>query len=229
MKSGKRKLFAGLLAVFAFEAHAIQDTVTVGTIKVVVKEQALLIPAAMAIDSGILEYMAVTKGGKTYESVLAADCDAKDFHAGLLLINAKPGGVKYKNDSVKTPMVLGDAMTCDIVFIDPKGKTATTPAFDLIRHCDPGKKAAGDAFKKKASWVFIGSHEVDMDGRGKMMLASSMEGSLISIIIDATVEISLSEPFDNPYRGERQGFCIDEKKAQQMPKNFFLRIAKKTK
>jgi hypothetical protein len=87
------RLYSGLLIVMCFNVYAAIDTVTVGTIKVAVKDQALLIPATMAIDSGILEYMAVSKGGKTYESVLAVDCNAMDFHSCLLLINGRSGGV----------------------------------------------------------------------------------------------------------------------------------------
>ncbi|MBN1131066.1 MAG: hypothetical protein JXA71_18905 [Chitinispirillaceae bacterium] len=216
------------LAVLS-SSFAAPDTVTVGAIKVAAREQALLIPVSTAIDSGILEYLAVTKGGKTYESVLAADCDAKDLHAALLLINAKPGGVTVKEDSTRTMVVSGDTMLCDVVYRDAKGKTGTMPASDLFRHCNPAKRAEGEALKKGTPWLFIGSHEVDLDGKGKKVLASAMEGSLISIIIDPSVEISLGQSTDNPYRGEQQGFCVDEKRIKTLPKTFLLKITRKKK
>jgi hypothetical protein len=221
---------SGIVVLIALSASfAAPDTLTVGTLKVAVKEQAVLIPVSPAIDTGILEYLAVTKGGKTYESVLAADCDAKDLHAALLLINAKPGGVTTREDSIRTPVIRGDTMVCEVVYRDAKGKTITIPALDLVRHCNPGKRAEGEAVKKKIRWLFIGSQEVDLDGKGKMTLASALEGSLISIIIDPSVEICLSELTDNPYRGEQQGFCVDEKKIKALPKTFLLKITRKKK
>lgn len=219
--------FSVLLMVMFFNVYAAIDTVTVGTIKVAVKEQALLIPAVMAIDSGILEFMAVTKGGKTYESVLTVDCNSMDFHACLLLINSKPGTISYKGDSIKTPIVRGDTMLCNIVYNDSTGKSLTIPVFDLIRLCNPEKRAQGDSLKKKIAWIFVGSQEVDLDGSGKKVRASSLDGSLIGILINPSTEICLSEVTDNPYRGEMTGFCIDEKKAKELPKKFFLRITRK--
>ncbi len=204
-----------------------KDTVQLGNIKVSVKDKSILIPAKSAIDSGILEYMAVTKSGKTYESVMALQCDAKNFHAALLLINTKPGKIIYPKDSNSNIRVLGDTLLLDVIFAGSNSKTKTIPVLDLIEYRDPLLAKKGNDLKKNLHWIFTGSRTINIDGRGKMVHESVTTGSLIAIFIDEAAEINFSKTSKTPYQGDTFGFKIKTDIIKKIGKNYLLRITKK--
>ncbi|MBD3314177.1 MAG: hypothetical protein GF344_00180, partial [Chitinivibrionales bacterium] len=224
-KLGYRALIGALLLSASLRAAGeSRDTVEVGRIKVVVKETALLVPAKAAADSGILEYLAVATGGKTYESVMELECDPRNFHAALLLLNAKPGGVRFSEGPDAGPSVRGDTLEIDVVY--KRGDSLRTiDALDLISFRDTALAKQEKAHKEDLAWVFTGSETVEVE-RGKTAHASTLEGSLIGIFIDPTAEINISKVTRNPYRGEVFGFAVNAARAQMLPERFWLRLRK---
>ncbi|MHC4917288.1 MAG: YdjY domain-containing protein, partial [Planctomycetota bacterium] len=63
------------------------------------KERRLEVSGKVCLDSGPLEFLAVLKGGKEYESVLSFDCSAIDLNVAMIGAGYKAaGGVKKIGD-----------------------------------------------------------------------------------------------------------------------------------
>ncbi len=219
------EVFLIVLAGFQTVTGAQNDTINLGKIRVISSEQALLIPAKPALDSGILEYIAVTTGGKTYESVLALDCDPKNFHAALLLINAKPGKIGYVDNPETSLVVIGDTLDLTIVYSD-REKTVSLDVKDLITYRDSASSEAQKGLKKEMRWVFTGSTALKVDNQGTRVHGSAMEGSLVSIVPDPNAEINCTKLIDNPYRTSG-GFCVNTAMVKRLGSECYLKIKKK--
>jgi hypothetical protein len=198
------------------------DTVSLGAIRIAVQERALFVPAHTVLDSGILEYLAVAPSGKAYESVMVLECNPKDFHAALLLINAKPGAIVASEQAADSIKVLGDTLSCEIIYTE-KAKTRTIPALDLIfaRGLDAQTEKE---LKRGIRWVFNGSRTIDVNGSGKIVHESIVTGSLIGLFIDPAAEINISTFTQTPYRGAEAGFTVNTNIVRGLGANYLLKI-----
>ncbi len=170
--------------------------------------------------------LAVTKAGKIYESAISLDCDAKNFHAALLLINSKSGKISYPQNPDDDVKVSGDTLLLDIVYVDKNKKQKIIPALDIISYRDSTSLKKEKELKKDIHWIFTGSRTVDVNGKGKLVHESIMTGSLIAIFIDEAAEINFSKQTKNPYQGDNMGFKINSIVLKQLGNNYLLRIKK---
>lgn len=204
------------------------DTVSVGSVRICSGDQSLLVPAQAVLDSGILDYFAVTLAGKTYESVLGLACEAKDLHTALLLINAKPGGITYwkKPENYGIERMYGDSLDVQVV-VQNGNSVSRLSAFDLFTPRDPAVRKKWTAGEIKASWIFNGSLFVEYGQPKQMIHEASRSGSCIAIRTDQGAEMNLSYISGSPYAGGSQGFEVNKEKIKALKgSTLFLRIAR---
>lgn len=82
-------LLAAASRIFAEEVE--EKVVTFPGIKVYVTEKKMEVQGKIAINKGILDFFAVARDGKDYESVLVLFCKPSHFQAGLILLGLKKG------------------------------------------------------------------------------------------------------------------------------------------
>lgn len=112
----------------------------------------VLINAYVCLRQGMLEQLLTRRRTKEHEAILAADADARDIHAALLLTGARPGStVTYKKMGDKVVIVppRGTPIKVTLQYLDKK-KLVTVPAQKWVRLVKTKKNLAHD-------WVFAGS------------------------------------------------------------------------
>jgi hypothetical protein len=217
----------GLFVLFLFSSPLFAspgDTVLCGNIKVIVSEQALIVPARASIDSGILEYLAVAPEGKAYESVMILDCKPMELHTGLLLIHAKPGGIK--GNKTGFPTVFGDTLLMELGF-RKDGKDSSMAVTDLFESRDPARMKNEAEKKKKIKWVFTGSELTEIKEPRQTIHAATVSGSMIALFSDPAAEINCSFVTQSPYNNPVEGFQVKKGLLRSLSPMIFLKIRKK--
>ena len=111
------------------------------------KTRRVLVNAEVCLRQGILEQLLTKKRTKEHEAILAADIDARDLHAALMVAGAEPGKpVSY--DPKFTPPT-GTTVKIFLEY-EEKGKKIRVPAQQWIRNFKTKKDLHTD-------WVFAGS------------------------------------------------------------------------
>jgi len=173
------------------------------------KAHRLTIEGRVCLDNGVLEYLAVVKGGKEYESVLALKCQPRGLHAALLLIGAVPGDLD--------PRFAEDAALPDTV--TPKGRAGSRVNIRVRwKQGDLSKEVPATSFllNRKTNqppppmpWVFTGSYFIKDPDTGKEVYMADLDGSLVASFYDPTALLNLPAAAGNPYRGDRLGFALN--------------------
>lgn len=175
---------------------------TLRNIKVFLKEQRIEVNAQVAVESGgPIEYLLCTTTGKTYESVLKADCDPIQFHAALLSLGLEPGkdGVKVHRD---TTQPTGSPVDIQLRWRGPDGKVVTARSEDFL-FCTITKTTM-----QHEGWVFTGSRfEKDFYDPKKQVFGANIEGSLIAVIHDPWAIIDNRDPHGHIYTA----YTVNEK------------------
>jgi hypothetical protein len=117
----------------------------IGNVIIDLKDKEVKIPGVVNMDSGIIEYLAVSKMGKDHESILVLDAEPVNIHTGLLLLNIKPGG-----DPGEANILSGDEVELYISWRE-KNREKKIRAENLI--FNQVKKAA----MQDTHWIFNGS------------------------------------------------------------------------
>jgi hypothetical protein len=146
----------------------------------------VLISAEVCLRRGQLEMLLTRKGGKTHESILAADIDARSVHNALLLAKAEPGST-VRFEPFRPPS--GTRIKISLIY-DKDGKKVTVPARSWIRNFKTGKELDSD-------WVFAGSMLVDnpLDSSApKKYLANDGDVICVTNFEDAMLDVAIESP-----------------------------------
>lgn len=172
-------------------------------------ERRLEIHGRVSLDEGPLEYLAVLKGGKEYESILSFDCSAIDVNLVLILSGYRRirEGVKKRGDP-NVPK--GDPLYLHVEWIeetDGKKIARRVRAEDLL-HNQYTKKPM-----RHTAWVFSGSKFVnDPDNPKKRYFMAQVERKLVAVFRDPAAIFNC--PLDT---GDEDVFYVVNKKA--LPKS----------
>jgi len=107
----------------------------------------VLVNAYVCLREGQLEQLLCRRHTKEHEAILAADVDAKEIHAALILARAEPGSVVQYQPTYKPPT--GPRIKVTLQYEDA-GKLITIPAQQWVRNAGTKKDLEYD-------WVFTGS------------------------------------------------------------------------
>jgi hypothetical protein len=138
------------------------------------------IPAFVNLKEGVVEYLLVTSGGKTHESVLRTDAEPHHIHVAMLLLGARGAGTNGLPDDPALGLP-GDEVTVEIVW--KKGsKERRVRAESLV--LDRKRKSA----MTRGDWTYTGSR-IREDG-----FAAQADGSIISLITDVDALVNNPRP-----------------------------------
>jgi hypothetical protein len=143
----------------------------------------------VATTEGILEFVAVEKGGRDYESLFALDCRPSALKFVLLLIGCetnRPVGIEMEWRDQRVPV--------EQLLIDRHTKKPPV----------------------KLEWLFTGSYFTKSVLDGKEVFQADEEQAFIALWRQDAVLINLKQDSGNPYRGGAQGF---EANTKAMPTN----------
>ena len=151
-----------------------------GLVRLDKKQGSVTIPAFVNLKEGIIEYLLVTSGGKTHESVLRTDAEPHHIHVAMLLLGARGAGT---NELPADPALSlpGDDVSVEVVW--KKGtREKRARAESLV--LDRKRKAA----MTKGDWTYTGSR-IREDG-----FAAQADGSIISLITDVDALVNNPRP-----------------------------------
>ena len=142
------------------------------------------------MDSGAIEYLAVSPGGKLHESLLKIEARPIHLQVALILLNLEPhNNLKYQGDSA-TP--LGAPLSITIRWKDLRtGAQRSERAEALISEMPLQNKREKDKEKNGGphNWVFTGSRVLKEVG-----FEADAEGSIIAVWHDPAAIIDNPSP-----------------------------------
>ena len=184
----------------------------------------------VCLERGILEYLAVTEGGKEYESAFALHCRPSHLHTAMLIARYQPGEVApeargdFGSDidpaanepregmpRVTTPPEeyfanAGPAPTRVLIDVDvqqPDGRWRRQPIEYFLIDRNTGKSPP------RLTWGFTGSFFHRDEQTGAEFFVADFEKSLIALWYDPTALLNLVEEVGNPYRDAAVGLEIN--------------------
>ena len=184
----------------------------------------------VCIKQGILEYIAVSQGGKTYESLFVLDARPSHLQTLLLLAGMQTGEVspamrgdfapqvnpsgipQVEGAPAKTPpsgkylKAAGDEPTlvCLVVVLqDDSGQWVDHPVEQFLIDRHTGQPP------DKLIWAFTGSffqYEPQVDTE---VYLADIEKSVVALWYDSTALLNLAQDVGNPYRGVNLGLEVN--------------------
>ena len=150
-------------------------------------EQVVVLDGYVAQREVPLELFACPAGTKEHEAIVAVFARAQLVHAGLLAINARPGGTATFEPFKPAH---GTTVRVYVLWIDSNGKTNGTLAQNWIRRSGTKKSMHWD-------WVFAGSKIYkDEDGK-EHYLGDSGELISVSNFMTSTMDVSVRSEQSN--------------------------------
>jgi hypothetical protein len=186
--------------------------VKVGKVRLFKKARRVEVDGHFCYEDNPLEFLAVIKGGKEYESLLCFDCKASDVNFLLMAAGyLASGGVRKKGDP-NTPK--GDPVYLSLRWKDDEGKSKTIRAEDLLFNRATKKPM------RKTAWVFTGSSFIKVKdpetGKTKYRFLADEYKMLIAIWRDPAAI------FNNPLdTGGDDVFYVVNKKVIPKPVKYF--------
>lgn len=166
------------------------DNFEVGGIVVNAKRKTVSFPASVNMTSGLLEYLIVSEGGKTHESLLVTKIDPVNLHAVMLLLGAKgvlppetsaPSSVISSAALAAAPVLKGDGIEISVSW--SSGTTQhLVPAEDLIYNLKT------QASMSHGEWIYNGSYFSD----GQFV--AQEQGSFAALVNDPDALINNPRP-----------------------------------
>jgi len=98
-----------------------------------------------------MEYLAVSKGGKEYESVLVLECAPDAIYNALIKFGLKKGKPASFDEKGRPILPTGDPVRLFVEWTDEKGKTKRIQAEDFIYNAKSKKRM------QYLHWTFTGS------------------------------------------------------------------------
>ncbi|MCX6827683.1 MAG: YdjY domain-containing protein [candidate division Zixibacteria bacterium] len=164
----------------------------IGNLKLDVEAREIEIPGWVNMNEGQVEYLAVTKYGKTHESVVVLDIVPIHLQLSLLLFGMEYGqNLNYQGDSTVPG---GDSVAIFIKWVKGNGDTAEFSANELLYDFQLKKNMS------PTEWVFTGSGVFD----GRFM--ADLDGSIIAVYSDpvAILNNPLSGRYDDTVYGSNK-------------------------
>jgi len=183
------------------------EVVKFGNVITYPRDSRIEVEAVFCLEEGILEYLAVAKSGKTYESVLELNCEPSKLHAALLALGCEPGDVpeEAKGDFVGAAYGTGrqNSRSYLDIFVEwtEGNETVRVRAEELLR------SIAEDKPPGPIHWVFTGSYFAK-DREGRDWYSADLGRSIIAVWYDPSAVINLPLVTGNPYRGA-SGFAVN--------------------
>src|SRR5262245_971321 len=158
----------------------------------------VLVEAYVCLRKGVLEHLLTRRAHKEHESILAADIDARDLHAALLLAGAEIGEPVVFKPNETAPW--GTTIKITLAYKTKEGNAVKVPARQWIRHIKTKLELPSD-------WVFAGSgfvaHKDDpaqvfyLANDGDVICVSNFEAALLDVPF-------LSSNHDNEYEAHTE-------------------------
>jgi len=126
---------------------------------------------------GAIEYLAVSEGGKEYESILVLKCKPEAIYNSLVELGLKKGeAALYDEDSKKVILPKGPPVRIFVEWQDKNGKTKRLRAEELIRNINTKRTMWN------IGWVFTGSRKGYFDPESDdEVLMANVTGNVISL------------------------------------------------
>jgi hypothetical protein len=138
----------------------------------------------VANTDGVLEFIAVEKAGRDYESLFTLDCRPSALKFALLLIGCET------NDPVR-------------IEVEWAGKRIPVEQLLLDRHTKKSPPAL--------PWIFTGSYFTKSVLDGREVFMADEEQAFVALWWQPSALINLRQDFGNPYHSEAQGFEANPK------------------
>ena len=158
------------------------------------------VAARVALNAGILEFLAVADGGRVHESVFSSQVRPSILHMSLLMIGLEPCGpvgddVKWYERARNSPARLKVEVECEL-----DGETMRAPVSELLHNREAEDGIAPD------TWVFAGSHFISRDG--KQQYAGDLQDAIVSIVPFKASVVQYATQTSNPYADEKFGLAL---------------------
>jgi hypothetical protein len=164
----------------------------VGDVTLDKNARSVTFPATVNMSDGVIEYLLVSKFGKTHESMFATDVEPFHLHTAMLLLGARgtpssSGVLEPVGQITNAGLEHAPALKGENVFIFVKWKTAggdrRVNAEDLVFNDKTKRNAA------RGPWTYNGS---GFYAQGKF--AAQIEGSFVAMVTDPTALINNPRP-----------------------------------
>ena len=170
-----------------------ENTFRVGTAIVDTKSRTVTCPGEINLAEGSIEYLAVSPGGKTHESLLQLRIRPLHLQVALLMLDLEPKNVLKRQGDPATPQ--GDPIEIRIRWKDSSGQTQERPVEEMISDASTGKQMP------KHPWVFTGSRIL------KEGFEADLSKSLIAVYHDPAAIIDNPQP-----EAVRNAYVVNPKK-----------------
>lgn len=182
------------------------------------------IDGSVCLDNGILEYLAVTPGGKEYESLLRLHCRPMHLQQVMLLAGYEIGEPEetargdYTGDSQRATNAPQAAtppkdywsrgpgtptrVAIEIEIRDRNDSWTRRPIESVLFDRETGQPP------KHLRWVFTGSYFVEPDSDRPGYFAADRAQSVIALWYDPTCLLNLADDVGNPYRADDAGLEV---------------------
>ena len=164
-----------------------EHTYRVGAALVDTRDRTVECPAEINMDEGAIEYLAVSQGGKTHESLLRVDVRPLHLQIALLMLDLEPRNVLRQQGEKTTPQ--GDPVELRVRWKDRDGQKHDVRAEEMVTD------ARSDKPMPPHNWVFTGSRIL------KQGFEADLEKSLVAVWHDpaAILDNPLPAGGDNAY------------------------------
>lgn len=204
MSSGKSKTICAILFLclaFGAMAQGTKDGNPISLRGILVWREAQRIEAKAAanMETGIVELLATTPGGKEHESVFVAKCNPALLHSALLLIGVRPAASEGGTDS---PGIGGDRLHIYVRWKE-----------DGKERCERAECFLWDQKNRRAmsptTWAFTGSRLVRDPRIGREIFQANASGALVATYYDP--DAVLNNPL--PERNDDTVYCVNPETA----------------
>jgi len=144
-----------------------------GDIEITKKDRSISFPAQVNMDKGLLEYLLVTRSGKTHESLFRTNVRPYDLQLAFLLLGYKESDkpLRYQGDPA---IPKGEPVVIKITHTNADGKAVTINPEEWVVKMNQNKPQT----VKKLDWVYTGS----IVANGNFL--AQAQGSIIAIFHD---------------------------------------------
>jgi hypothetical protein len=152
------------------------------------------IPAEVAMQPGIIEFLVVVEGGRTHEAVFSTKVKPSLLHLALLTMGPEPSGPGQRFEKALASKA---RLNLEVEFENAAGETVRAPVTELLNNHEAKDGEAPD------TWVFAGSYFFPVEGRP--VYAGDQQDVVVSIIPSAECVVQYATETTNPYHENDMG------------------------
>ena len=151
-----------------------------GQVRLNQKTRTITFPATVNLRDVNVEYLVVTRAGKTHESILRTDAEPMHLQLALLLLDAKGAGTNTLPQAPSASLP-GEKLLLEVTW-KTGATTQTVRAEELVLDLKSAAPAA------RGPWIFTGSR------MREGAFAAQVDGSIVSLITDPDALINNPRP-----------------------------------